>query len=174
MRREWKRLNRQPGNPAMVTANGGRTGSSKLDRDQRNPRQMNGFHRMGRRIADACVVLVLLVVSVVCVPSALAQKTLPVPSPTTAIPTNHRLILKDGNYQLVRKYEIVGDRVRYISIERSGDWEELPVDLVDWDATRKWERDHATEQPAEAASPAMKEAEAIDKEESAERDEAIA
>jgi hypothetical protein len=84
--------------------------------------------------------------------------------------TNHRLVLKDGNYQLVRKYEIVGDRVRYISTERNGDWEELPVDLVDWEATRKWERDHAN-QPEDDASPAMKEAGEIDKEAAAERDE---
>jgi hypothetical protein len=84
--------------------------------------------------------------------------------------TNHRLILKDGTFQMVRKYEIVGDRVRYISVERGGDWEELPVDLVDWDATRKWERDHAN-QAVEDASPAMKEAAEIDKEEAAERAE---
>jgi flagellar motor protein MotB len=84
--------------------------------------------------------------------------------------SNHRLILKDGTYQTVRKYEVVGDRVRYISIERGGEWEELPADLVDWEATRKWERDHAS-QPAESVSPAMKEAESIDKEESAEREE---
>jgi hypothetical protein len=70
---------------------------------------------------------------------------------------------------LVRKYEVVGDRVRYISVERSGDWEELPADLVDWDATRKWERDHAAA-AVEEPSPAMKEAEDIDKEEAAERD----
>ncbi len=83
--------------------------------------------------------------------------------------TNHRLILKDGTYQMVRKYEVVGDRVRYISLERGGDWEELPASLVDWDATRKWERDHAN-QP-EDSSPAMKEAEELDKEEAAERNE---
>ncbi len=50
---------------------------------------------------------------------------------------NHRLILKDGTYQLVRQYTLAGDRVRYLSLER-GEWEEMPADLVDWDATRKW------------------------------------
>jgi hypothetical protein len=99
-----------------------------------------------------------------------AQKTLPLKPDVPGTSTNHRLILKDGTYQLVRKYEVVGDRVRYISIERSGDWEELPVDLVDWNATRKWERDHAT--AVEEQSTAMKEAAEIDKEEAAERDEA--
>lgn len=80
---------------------------------------------------------------------------------------NHRLILKDGNYQLVREYTIAGDRVRYLSLER-GAWEEMPVDLVDWEATRKWERDHVTP-TGEEASPAMKEAAEIDKEEADER-----
>ena len=93
----------------------------------------------------------------------IAQKTLPLKPDVPGTQTNHRLILKDGNYQLVRKYEVVGDRVRYISIERGGEWEELPENLVDWDATRKWERDHATQ--VEEASPAMKEA--------AERNEAL-
>jgi hypothetical protein len=82
---------------------------------------------------------------------------------------NHRLILKDGSYQMARDYQIVGDRVRYLSQER-GDWEELPTDLVDWDATRKWEQEHA-DLVEEDTSPAMKEAESIDKEESEERAE---
>lgn len=82
---------------------------------------------------------------------------------------NHRLILKDGNYQLVRDYQIVGDRVRYLSQER-GEWEELPANLVDWDATHKWEKEHA-DLVEEDASPAMKEAEELDKEESQERNE---
>jgi hypothetical protein len=99
-----------------------------------------------------------------------AQKTLPVKPDQPGMATNHRLILKDGSYQLVRKYEIVGDRVRYVSLERGGDWEELPENLVDWEATRKWERDHAAE-TVEAPSPAMKEAEDLDREETAERDE---
>jgi len=47
-----------------------------------------------------------------------------------------KLILKDGNFQLVRSYERNGERVRYFSVER-GDWEEIPAAMVDWDATEK-------------------------------------
>ena len=85
---------------------------------------------------------------------------------------NHRLILKDGSYQIVRQYQVAGDRVRYISLERGGEWEELPYDMVDWDATNKWKKNHTGPyQNSEEASPAMKEAEEIDKEEAAERNE---
>jgi hypothetical protein len=101
------------------------------------------------------------------------SKPLPLKPGIPGAQANHRLILKDGTYQVVRKYEVVGDRVRYISVERSGEWEELPNDLVDWEATRKWERDH-TQPVAEDTSDAMKEAETIDKEESAERGEQAA
>jgi len=94
------------------------------------------------------------------------RKPLPMPVGVPGMGSNHRLILKDGSYQSVRQYEIVGDRVRYLSQDR-GDWEEMPVDLVDWDATRKWERDHAT--APDETSPSMKEAEELDKEEAAER-----
>jgi hypothetical protein len=72
-----------------------------------------------------------------------------------------RLILKDGSYQLVTKYEVKGDRVRYKSAERE-EWEELPSSLVDWPATEKYEKGRATS--------AIPEAKALDKETDAERE----
>jgi len=135
---------------------------------------MNPFRSMRRSLP--ALLTVLLAASAVSIPAqqASAQKHQPLKPDIPGTSTNHRLILKDGSYQLVRKYEIVGDRVRYISVERSGDWEELPASLVDWDATHKWERDHATQpdQPStDQASPAMQEAAEIDKQEQAVRDQ---
>lgn len=98
---------------------------------------------------------------------AQTHKPLPMKQEIPGVQSNHRLILKDGSYQIVRKYEIVGDRVRYISVERGGDWEEMPESLIDWEATRKWERDHMA-QPEQ--SDATTEAAEIDKEEAAERE----
>jgi len=82
------------------------------------------------------------------------QRSAQHPAPTTgtagdgatSAPTK-KLVLKDGNYQLVREYQRTGDRVKYFSAER-GDWEEIPASMVDWAATAK----------AEAASAASNDA----------------
>lgn len=50
-----------------------------------------------------------------------------------------KLYLKDGDYHIVREYQVLADRIRYYSTER-GDWEEIPKDLVDLDKTEKERR----------------------------------
>ncbi len=96
-----------------------------------------------------------------------SKKPLTLKPDIPGVQVNHRLILKDGSYQIVRKYEVIGNRVRYISVERGGEWEELPEDLIDWPATRKWESQQSD--LAQQASPAMQEAADLDKEEAAQR-----
>ncbi len=70
---------------------------------------------------------------------------------------SQRLVLKDGSYQAVSKYEVKGDRIRYLSAER-GEWEELPASLVDWDATKKFNEGRAKAEPSPEARELDKEA----------------
>jgi hypothetical protein len=71
-----------------------------------------------------------------------------------------RLYLKDGTYHSVREYEKKADRVRYFSTER-GDWEEIPLELVDLKKTES--------EIARAATERREEAKLSDAEEQAER-----
>lgn len=68
-----------------------------------------------------------------------------------AVFANVRLYLKDGDYQVVREYKVLADRVRYYSVER-GDWEEIPLDLVDLKKTESEakRRDEALKEEAAA------------------------
>jgi len=58
-------------------------------------------------------------------------------------PQRQRLILKDGTYQLVLSYKVVGSIVKYRSAERSGEEEEVPLALVDIPATERWKQQHS-------------------------------
>jgi len=87
------------------------------------------------------------------------QKPLPDVSQTAngAPPHRTRLILKDGSYQVVMSYQVKGKVVNYVSAER-GETEQLPTDLVDWDATHKWEQRHPaddTQAPGPAIDPEL-------------------
>ncbi|HEY3930630.1 MAG TPA: hypothetical protein VGL89_19820 [Candidatus Koribacter sp.] len=48
-----------------------------------------------------------------------------------------RLILKDGTYQSITEYQTQGANIHYHSAERY-QWEDIPSDLIDWDATNKY------------------------------------
>jgi hypothetical protein len=74
---------------------------------------------------------------------AAQQQPKPLPSADAATaPHRTRLILKDGSYQIVMSYRVVGKMVRYVSAERGGVEEEVPVELVDFEATKRWEQRH--------------------------------
>lgn len=93
-------------------------------------------------------------------PAATEPATTPCPFARPDDPS-HRIILRDGNYQVAGKCEILGDRVHYLSAERY-EWEDLPMTLVDWDATKNYEL-------WQASPKNMAEAAAVDAEEAAER-----
>ena len=82
-----------------------------------------------------------------------AQKPLP---PAAGEPPHRiHLMLRDGSYQIVTSYRIVGANVSYISAERGGAEEIIPLSLVDLDATRKWEQSHTRDASGALPAPAI-------------------
>ncbi|HXP88656.1 MAG TPA: hypothetical protein VN841_28255 [Bryobacteraceae bacterium] len=73
---------------------------------------------------------------------------------TAAFGANIRLYLKDGDFQATRDdYQVLSDRVRYYSTER-GEWEEIPLELVDLDRTKKAASDRQATIEADAKAQA--------------------
>jgi hypothetical protein len=64
-----------------------------------------------------------------------------------------RLYLKDGTFQLAREYEVKSDRVRFFSTERD-EWEEIPLDMIDLERTKKETSDREATTKAEAKAEA--------------------
>jgi len=121
------------------------------------PSKQNSEHRMPRLPLQALLVACSLLFvgpasraqSAANAPPA-APAAVATPSQAAAesgLPTGKKLMLKDGSFQLVREYEVDGDRVRYFSIDQR-DWEEIPASLVDWDATKKSAADEAARKAA--------------------------
>jgi hypothetical protein len=67
----------------------------------------------------------------------------------SAFAANIKLYLKDGDHHLVREYKVDGERVRYYSVER-GDWEEVPLELVDLKRTEEETRQRKAAMDEEA------------------------
>jgi hypothetical protein len=117
------------------------------------------------RALPSIAVLVLLTASL----GLHAQVKTAAPTDPAEIAAIHRLILTDGSYQQVRRWEIKDDRVRFISAERNGVWEELPVGMVDWAATEKFA--HAHTDAGREETEASDDARAVDAEAAAEKAE---
>ena len=63
---------------------------------------------------------------------------------TAVVFPQQKLVFKDGSVEKVERYEVKGNRVRFKSYERN-EWEEVPLDLVDLDATKKLNEKEAEE-----------------------------
>src|SRR5580704_2059655 len=86
----------------------------------------------------------------------------------TLTAANLKLYTTDGEYQIVREYQVVGDRVRFYSLDRS-DWEEVPSSMIDLKrtaaeaATQQQATDKVTKQFDEEAEAAKAEREELAK-----------
>ena len=89
--------------------------------------------------------------TIVTLAPAQVRKPLATPAPSG----NHRthLILKDGTFQVVMSYKVQRDMVVYVSAERGGDTEEIPLALVDLEATRRYDQAHDPDQTGKPPVP---------------------
>jgi hypothetical protein len=92
------------------------------------------------RSSAGTAAVVLLLSGLVC---AQQRHPIEIPDTTQAVqPARLRLFLKDGTYQVVLGYKVVDKVVRYLSAERNGESEDVPLELVDLPATERWKREH--------------------------------
>ena len=111
---------------------------------------------------EACRILTTIGLSLLLVfalPGAIAAQRQTLDATNTAqnetAPRRIHLIMKDGSYQLVLSYKVVGGTVSYRSAERNGEAEEVPLSLVDLPATEKWVREHGPNAGKASSSPVL-------------------
>jgi hypothetical protein len=104
-----------------------------------------------RHISAAAIPVLLLSFTFAAPRISLAAPQHTALQPDDVAPHRTRLILKDRSYQIVLSYHVVGDVVHFISAERGGVEEEIPLALVDLDATKRWEKQHT--QPGANVNP---------------------
>lgn len=116
-------------------------------RQVNHPRESRPASGRKVRLRDVCALALLLPLLYCSHAIAQAGHSMDVSAaPQSATPQRTRLILKDGSYQLVLSYKVVGNVVRYRSAERNGETEDVPLELVDLPATERWKREHAAVQ----------------------------
>ncbi len=93
--------------------------------------------RISRSISLGCVLFAGIMLG-----QATPQRRLPDAAQAERPAHRTRLILKDGSYQLVMSYTVDGSTVHYVSAERAGSQEDIPLALVDLVATRRYEKAH--------------------------------
>ena len=107
---------------------------------------------MSRKPHTSKILAAALLLALAPAPALYPQHTT-VLQPDAATPHRTRLFLKDGSYQIVMSYRITGNIVHYVSAERGGAEEEIPLSLVDLDATKRWEKQHAQPAPTDPNNP---------------------
>jgi len=114
-----------------------------------------------RREFSLMLFLVLVIVAALAAISTRASARVNSQQDPSTVPALHgkKLVMKDGSFQLVRSYQVEGDRVRYFSIDRS-EWEEIPTSEIDWAATKKAQAEEAKQDVALTAKIESDEAEA--------------
>ena len=109
---------------------------------------------MSRQPDTPKILATALLLALAATPALYSQHTSALQPDAATNPHRIHLILKDGNYQIVMSYKVVGNIVHYISAERAGAEEEIPLSLVDLEATQRWEKQHAQPGPVDPNNPA--------------------
>jgi len=82
-------------------------------------------------------------------------------APPAARADQIKLYLKSGSYVEVKSYQVQGDKIRFYNLDTS-EWEEMPVALVDFDATKRAQQEEAGTHAQEIADAKKLESEHFD------------